>query len=133
MTRHRQPYNYKFQDVILLPFKILKNNCCGLDVHKIRIYACIGITEPNNRTAYKQARFSSFTKRLQELCNWLATYNCNDVYMESTGKYWISVFNISEKASRLLFLIPNIQNLKKETRQIAKIPSGFVIYTYVEW
>ncbi len=45
-----------------MSFKILKFNCCGLDVHKTWIYACIGITDSNNRTEYKQARFSSFTK-----------------------------------------------------------------------
>ena len=80
-----------------MSFKILKNNCCGLDVHKTWIYACIGITDSNGRTEYKQARFSSFTKGLQELCDWLVKYNCNDVCMESTGKYWIPVFNILEK------------------------------------
>jgi len=36
-------------------FKIFRNNCCGLDVHKTWIYACIGITDPNGRTEYKQA------------------------------------------------------------------------------
>lgn len=97
MTSHCQSYNYKSQEVILLSFKILKNNCCGLDVHKTWIFACIGITDPYNRTEYKQARFSSYTKGLQELCDWLAKYNCNDVCMESTGKYWIPVFNILEK------------------------------------
>ena len=61
------------------------------------IYACIGITDFNNRTEYKQAHFSSFTKGLNELCGWLAKYNCNDVCMESTGKYWIPVFNILEQ------------------------------------
>ena len=80
-----------------MSFKILKNNCCGLDVHKTWIYACIGITDPNNRTEYKQALFSSFTKGLNELCHWLAKYDCYDVCMESTGKYWIPVFNILEK------------------------------------
>ena len=80
-----------------MSFKILKSNCCGLDVHKTWIYACVGITDSNNRTEYKQARFSSFTKGLNELCDWLAKYNCNDVCMESTGKYWIPVFNILEQ------------------------------------
>ena len=49
---------------------------------------------------YKQARFSSFSsfsKGLHQLCVWLAKYNCNDVCMESTGKYWIPVFNILEQ------------------------------------
>jgi len=78
-------------------FKIFRNNCCGLDVHKTWIYACTGITDPNGRTEYKQARFSSFSKGLRELSEWLAKYNCTDACMESSGKYWIPVFNILEK------------------------------------
>ena len=80
-----------------MSFKIIKKNCCGLDVHKTWIYACIGIADANDRVEYVQARFSSFTKGLQELCIWLAKYHCNDICMESTGKYWIPVFNILEK------------------------------------
>ena len=96
MASHCPFYNYKFQEVFLL-FKIIKKNCCGLDVHKTWIFACIGITDSNDRTEYKQARFSSFSKGLQELCDWLAKYHCTDVCMESSGKYWIPVFNILEK------------------------------------
>ena len=79
-------------------FKIFRNNCCSLDVHKTWIYACIGITDPNGRTEYKQARFSSFSKGLRDLAAWLAKYSCTEVCMESTGKYWIPVFNILEKS-----------------------------------
>lgn len=79
-------------------FKIFRNNCCGLDVHKTWIYACIGITDPNGRTEYKQARFSSFSNGLRELAAWLARYSCTEVCMEATGKYWIPVFNILEKS-----------------------------------
>ena len=82
---------------VYVAFKIFRKNCCGLDVHKTWIYACMGITDTNGRTEYKQARFSSFTKGLQELADWLAKYDCNDVCMESTGKFWIPVFNILEK------------------------------------
>ena len=80
-----------------MAFKIFRKNCCGLDVHKTWIFACIGITDANGRTEYKQARFSSFSKGLQELADWLASYSCTEVCMESTGKYWIPVFNILEK------------------------------------
>ena len=80
-----------------MSFKIIRKNCCGLDVHKTWIYACIGIADTNDRVEYKQARFSSFSKGLQELCDWLAKYHCTDICMESTGKYWIPVFNILEK------------------------------------
>jgi transposase len=78
-------------------FKIFRKNCCGLDVHKTWIFACIGITDTNGRTEYKQARFSSFSKGLKELSDWLAKYSCIEVCMESAGKYWIPVFNVLEK------------------------------------
>lgn len=80
-----------------MAFKFFRKNCCGLDVHKTWIYACIGITDPNNRTEYKQARFSSFSNGLKELAEWLAKYSCTEVCMESSGKYRIPVFNILEK------------------------------------
>ena len=77
-------------------FKIYRKNCCGLDVHKTWIYACVGITDANGRTEYKQARFSSFSRGLRELADWLSKHDCKDVCMESSGKYWIPVFNILE-------------------------------------
>ncbi len=80
-----------------MAFKIFRKNCCGLDVHKTWIYACIGITDTNDRTEYKQARFSSFSRGLRDLADWLAKYSCKEVCMESSGKYWIPVFNILEK------------------------------------
>ena len=82
---------------VYMPFKIFRRNCCGLDVHKTWIYACIGITDTNGLTEYRQARFSSFSKGLRELAEWLAKYSCKEVCMESSGKYWIPVFNILEK------------------------------------
>lgn len=81
-----------------MAFKIFRKICCGLDVHKTWIYACIGITDTNGLTEYKQARFSSFSKGLRELSDWLAKYSCFEVCMESTGKYWIPVFNVLEKS-----------------------------------
>lgn len=80
-----------------MAFKIFRKNCCGLDVHKTWIYACIGITDTNGRTEYKQNRFFSFSAGLKELDDWLAKYSCTEVCMESSGKYWIPVFNVLEK------------------------------------
>lgn len=79
-------------------FKIFRKNCCGLDVHKTWIYACIGITDSNGLTEYKQSRFSSFSKGLRDLADWLVKYSCTEVCMESSGKFWIPVFNILEKS-----------------------------------
>ena len=94
-------------------FKIFRNNCCGLDVHNTWIYACIGITDPNGRTDYKQARFSSFSEGLRKLAAWLAKYSCTEVCMESTGKYWIPVFNILEKSCSVTLAHPKYTKPQK--------------------
>ena len=106
-----------------MAFKIFRKNCCGLDVHKTWIYACIGITDTNGRTEYKQARFSSFSKGLQDLAVWLNKYSCKDVCMESTGKYWIPVFNILEKTCLVTLAHPKYtkpQRGNKTDRKDAK-------------
>lgn len=94
-------------------FKIFRKNCCGLDVHKTWIFACIGITDANNLTVYKQARFSSFTKGLTELSDWLGSFHCSDVCMESSGKYWIPVFNILEKSCNVTLAHPKYTKPRK--------------------
>lgn len=94
-------------------FKIFRNNCCGLDVHKTWIYACIGLTNSNDLTEYKQARFSSFSKGLNELAAWLAKYSCCEVCIESTGKYWIPVFNIFEKSCSVTLAHPKYTKPQK--------------------
>jgi len=94
-------------------FKIFRKNCCGLDVHKTWIYACIGITDANGRTEYKQARFSSFTKGLQDLADWLAKYSCVEVCMESAGKYWVPVFNVLEKTCWVVLAHPKYTKPQK--------------------
>jgi len=78
-------------------FKIFRKNCCGLDIHKTWIYACVGITDTRGLTTYKQARFSSFSRGLRDLATWLGAHGCKEVCMESAGKFWIPVFNILEK------------------------------------
>ncbi|MEG0050489.1 MAG: hypothetical protein RR865_15140, partial [Clostridia bacterium] len=50
-------------------FKIRRKNCCGLDVYKTWIYACIGVADSNGRTKYMEARFPSFSRGLQELAS----------------------------------------------------------------
>ena len=106
-------------------FRIFRKNCCGLDVHKTWIYACIGITDNNSLTSYKEARFSSFSKGLRELAKWLASYSCTDVCMESAGKYWIPVFNVLEKTCNVVLAHPSTQSRKRATKQTVKTQNGF--------
>lgn len=96
-----------------MAFKIFRKNCCGLDVHKTWIYGCIGITDTNGRTEYKQARFSSFKKGLQELAEWLAKFSCTEVCMESSGKYWIPVFNVLEQSCWVVLAHPKYTKPQK--------------------
>jgi transposase len=94
-------------------FKIFRKNCCGLDVHKTWLYACIGITDDNSLTTYKQERFSSFSKGIRKLAEWLAKYNCTDVCTESSGKYWIPVFNILELTCKVTLSHPKYTKPQK--------------------
>ena len=107
--------------------KIVYPICCGLDVHKDFVYACIATTE-NGVTTYKSHRFSTFTKGLRELLSWLLANNCKDVCMESTGKYWIPVYNILETDCKIVLAHPKYVKAirgkktdKKDAKWIADI------------
>jgi len=81
--------------------------CCGIDVHKSFVVACIATTDKNLVTTFsKPARFSTFTSDLRRLADWLAKNNCRDVCMESTGKYWIPVWNVLELTCNLVLAHP---------------------------
>jgi len=80
--------------------------CCGMDVHKKFIVACIATTDERSRTTHKIKRFSTFTNDLRRLADWLAEHNCKDVCMESSGKYWIPVFNILEQTCNVCLTHP---------------------------
>lgn len=82
--------------------KIVYPVCCGLDVHKSFVYACIANTDRKGVTTYKSHRFSTFTSGLKSLLQWLLQNNCFDVCMESTGKYWIPVYNILETDCKIV-------------------------------
>lgn len=47
--------------------------------------------------SYQKKRFSTFNSDLNQFADWLHEKDCLDVCMESTGKYWVPVFNILEK------------------------------------
>ncbi|WHE07997.1 transposase [Thermoanaerobacterium thermosaccharolyticum] len=89
-----------------MALKIVYKICCGIDVHKTFVVACIASTNSNGITTYKSHRFSTYTKGLRELLQWLLDNNCKDVCMESTGKYWIPVFNILESSCNIILAHP---------------------------
>jgi len=86
--------------------RIIYPICCGLDVHKSTVFACIAATDENGVTTYQSRKFSTFTHELRELSEWLAANSCKDVCMESTGKYWIPVWNVLEPTCNLVIAHP---------------------------
>lgn len=89
-----------------MALKIVHQICCGIDVHKTFVVACIATTNNKGVTSYKRHRFSTFTKGLKELSQWLCENNCSEVCMESTGKYWIPIFNILEDSCNITLAHP---------------------------
>ena len=79
--------------------KIVHSICCGVDVHKNVIVATIAITDKSNITQYVAETFATLNADLVRFRTWLLDYQCFNVCMESTGKYWIPVFNILEEAN----------------------------------
>ena len=80
-------------------------NCCGLDVHKQTIAACL-ISENGDGTSSRQKRiFGTMTQQLRELAQWLAEAKVTAVAMEATGIYWVPVWNVLEPHGFELLLI----------------------------
>ncbi len=80
--------------------------CCGLDVHKQLIVACLRCAdrEPEVRT------FRTETRQLLELSDWLLGSGCTHVAMESTGIYWKPVYNILEGSFEVILV--NAKHIK---------------------
>jgi transposase len=85
--------------------EILYPRCCGLDIHKKVVVACI-ITPKGRETR----SFSTMTDDLLELKTWLLESKVTHVAMESTGIFWKPIFNLLEDS--LTLLLVNAQHIK---------------------
>jgi len=71
--------------------------CCGIDVHKKLIAACL--IQGGKREVRE---FGTMTMEIQDLVNWLTGAGCERIAMESTGIYWKPLYNLfTKKLSRL--------------------------------
>lgn len=85
--------------------------CCGLDVHKNTVTACLLQTGARGEATKETRTFSTTTKGLLELSDWLVANRCRHVAMESTGVYWKPVYNILEGVCEEVSLV-NAQHVK---------------------
>jgi transposase len=90
--------------------ELIYKRCCGLDVHKRIITACIRLLLENGSIHQETRTFGTMTRDLLELADWLATEGVTHVALESTGSYWKPVYNILE--GRFKLVLVNARHIK---------------------
>jgi transposase len=118
--------------------KVVYPICCGVDVHKSFLVATI-ITSDGITPKYSKKRFSTFNNSIMQFKKWLINNNCFDVCMESTGKYWVPVYNILEGTIRVTIANPKwvkaVKGNKDDTKdskwigdlfRLGLVPSSFI-------
>ena len=86
---------------------VVYERCCGLDVHKDTIVACI-LTGGRNKEIRS---FGAMTNELLTLIDWIKENNCQCVAMESTGSYWKPIYNLLE-VEEIESMVVNAQHIK---------------------
>ena len=112
--------------------------CCGVDVHK-KFFVATLITTEGIVPKYQKQRFSTFNNQILAFKDWLLENKCYDVCMESTGKYWIPVFNLLEDSINVTIANPKwvktIKGNKDDTKdskwigdlfRIGLVPGSFI-------
>src|SRR5260370_38780799 len=84
--------------------------CCGLDVHKKSITACVLWAEAKGKSRKEKKRFGTFTHDLLQLADWLGPGGVTHAALESTGVYWKPVRNIL--AEQFEGLVGNAQHIQ---------------------
>lgn len=90
--------------------EVLYTRCCGLDIHKKSVVACLILTEPGHKPVKETRTFRTMTADLLALADWLSDMGCTHVAMESTGVYWRPIYHLMEGLFELLLV--NAQHIK---------------------
>ena len=89
---------------------VLIARCCGLDIHKRLIVACLSVTTPTGQRHKEVRTFGTVTAEIEALAAWLQAAECHEVAMESTGVYWKPIYNLLE--DRFVLRLVNPQHIK---------------------
>jgi transposase len=89
---------------------VIYSRCCGLDIHKKTVVACLISGAPGQQPQKEIRTFRTMTAELLLLADWLQAVGCTHVAMESTGVYWRPVYNLLEGLFTLL--VVNAQHIK---------------------
>ena len=83
--------------------EVLYQRCCGLDVHKETVVACLRVVS-GGEVVREVRTFETTTASLMALSEWLAENGCTHVAMEATGVYWKPVWHILDDGDFQLIL-----------------------------
>ncbi len=90
--------------------QVLYPRCCGLDIHKKTVVACMLLTDPDGTNRRIVRTFGTMTVDLLALGDWLSLHEVTHVAMESTGVLWRPIFTVLEEGRSLLLV--NAQHIK---------------------
>lgn len=90
--------------------EVAHERCCGLDVHKRVVVACMLTPGKRGHPDREVRSFSTVTRSLLELADWLEASGCTHVAMESTGSFWKPIYNLME--GQFTLLVVNAQHMK---------------------
>ncbi len=90
--------------------RIEYERCCGLDVHKRTVVACLVVPDGKGGRQKQTRTFSTMTVEILAMADWLQQAGCTHVAMESTGVYWQPIFNLLE--GQFEVLVVNAQHIK---------------------
>jgi transposase len=111
-SRSRKPKSKP--DLLQVPkldsLKQINLNAAGLDIGDDEIYVAV----PEDRDAVSVKVFPTFTADLYRLADWLAACGVTTVAMESTGVYWIPIYEVLEERGFKVYLV-NARHLKNVT------------------
>ena len=85
--------------------------CCGLDIHKKTVVACVIVPAAGRHVSKEIRTFGTMTDDLLALADWLAAENVTHVALESTGVFWKPLFNLLE--DRFQLLLVNARDIKQ--------------------
>ena len=91
--------------------QVVHARCCGLDVHKRSVVACVLLTLPDGTVERRTSTFGTMTADLLALHDWLGCAEVTHIAMESTGVYWRPVYNLLEGDDRTILLV-NPQHMR---------------------
>jgi transposase len=84
--------------------------CAGIDVGKRFLFCCILTGAANEEPQSQTLRFDATVPALEQLRQWLLAESITHVAMESTGSYWIPIFNVLE--GQVVIVLANPEEVK---------------------